>query len=635
MKPAHNRFLFCICFAVAFQVYAAQKPNVILIVCDDLNDYEETFGGHPQAKTPNMTRLAESGVAFKQAHCTIPICNPSRASFMTGLYPHTSQCFGFENWDENEVLKNSRTLMDYFRQNGYYALGTGKLMHNRGEKEWNEFGNPADYGPFAYNGEKNCAHPYVPSPYRDDFEAIDGSFGPLFRLQGELSPVTGKPFTWRTGNWKSQREMYYNSETDRDLTADELNGKWAVEKLTAFAAKPGDKPFFMGVGFIRPHTPLIVPQKYFDMFPLEQIQLPVIKEGDADDTFKRTITSKEDDRSGDRGTKMYDSLVASYGGDRDLALRHFIQAYLASVASVDDLIGDILDVIDHSPLKENTIIVLTGDHGWGMGQKDYLYKNSLWQESTRVPFVIRAPGVSKAGGSVDVPVSHVDLYPTLAELCGLKGDTRKNEKGAPLDGHSLRPLLADPQAGTWDGPEAALTALYKWANYYDPANQSYSLRFKDWRYIRYENGKEELYHTAQDPYEWTNLALSPEFEDQLDSCREKLLARIPKSRPGAASGKTPEEEWKDAYFKKHPEADANKDGELSWPEYKAYKSKVEGLQKPKPSVAVAGKTADEMWKDKYFGWHPDADADKDGVLSWPEYKAHKNALDAKQKANKK
>lgn len=533
-----------------------EKPNVILIVCDDLNDYVETFGGHPQVKTPNMTRLADSGVSFMQAHCNIPICNPSRASLMTGLYPHTSQCYGFDHWDSYEVLKNSRTMMDHFRKNGYHSLGTGKLMHNRGEKEWSEFGHKADYSPLAWNGNETCAHPDVPSPMRDDFGAIDGSFGPLINLKGRVSKKTGKPFEWRKGNWRKLSPFIYEAEKKHDLTADEINGNWAVEKLKGFTANPQPlkgKPFFMGVGFIRPHTPLIVPQEYFDRFPLETIELPEIKKDDWKDTFKHTITSDADDRSSTRGTKIYQSLVASYGGNRELALKKFIQAYLASVASVDDLIGDILDVVDNSPLKDNTIIILTSDHGWGMGEKDYVYKNSLWQESTRVPLVIRAPGVSKAGGQSELPVSLIDLYPTLIDLCSLPSNTVKNDKGRRLDGHSLKPLLSDPHNGKWHGPDAALTALYKWAKYYDPAHQNYSLRYKDWRYIRYENGKEELYHTAQDPHEWTNLASNPEFAQKLENCRKDLMSRIPKSQPSPKPDVKRAKIWRGSSSKKEPQ----------------------------------------------------------------------------------
>jgi arylsulfatase A-like enzyme len=565
----------------SFALAAAERSNVLLIVCDDLNDYVETFGGHPQVQTPHIARLIESGVAFRQAHCNSPICAPSRASFITGLYPHTSGFYGFENWDENEVLRNSRTLMDHFRINGYHALGTGKVMHNRDAKEWSEYGYPADYSPFADDGDKNIAHPDVPAPYRDDFGAVDGSFGPLMNLTGRTVPGTGKPLRWMYGDWRNIREMKYKSDTDRDPTPDERNAKWAVEKLKAFADKPDSKPFFMGVGFIRPHTPLIVPQKYFDRFPLDTIKLPVIKDGDAEDTFKHTIYSSEDDRGGDRGAKMFKSIVASYGGSRDLALRKFIQAYLASIASVDDLIGDILDVVDHSRLKDNTIIILTSDNGWTMGQKDYLYKNSLWQESTRIPLVIRAPGLSKVGGVCERPVSLIDLYPTLLDLCGLPTNTTKNAKGLPLDGHSLKPLLVDPASKTWDGPDAVLTALYKWAQHYDPAEQSYTLRDQNWRYIRYENGKEELYHLTEDRYEWTNLAPNPEYAATLTAYREKLVARLPKSQPGPTGTKTNADAWKDAFFKQHPEADANHDGILSWPEYKASKAKLDAGKREK------------------------------------------------------
>ena len=364
------------CLFISCQLLG-DKPNVLLIVCDDLNDYVETLDGHPQTRTPNIRKLIDSGVSFTQAHCNIPICNPSRASFATGIYPHTSQQFGFEDWDKNEILKNSRTMMDHFGKNGYHTLGTGKVMHSRDRQEWNEFGYPSDYGPFLYNGKDRIPNLSVPGPFRDDFGIIDGNFGPLENISAKISPDTGKAYSWQAGGWREQRAMKYISDEDRDPTGDELNAQWAVKRLNELAKEKGNKPFFMGVGFVRPHTPLIVPQKYFDLFPLDSIKLPKILKGDAEDTFKHTVTSKADDRSGDRGTKMYDSLVASYEGDRELALKKFIQAYLASVASVDDLVGDILQALEQTGLDKNTIIIFTSDHGWGNGEKDYLYKNSL------------------------------------------------------------------------------------------------------------------------------------------------------------------------------------------------------------------------------------------------------------------
>lgn len=578
----------------------SKPPNVILIICDDLNDYVDGFGGHPQAKTPNMDRLARSGVAFTQAHCNIPICGPSRASMFTGIYPHNSGCYGFFKWDGYEVLKNSRTMMDHFREHGYWTLGTGKLMHHMVRQEWKNYGNRADYGPWVFDGENKLAHPDVPAPYRE-IGSVDGSFGPLTSLAGRKS-ADGKPLEWWTGSWAKQRVLKVDSQDDRDATADELNGQWAVEQLKLFADKPGRLPFFMGVGFIRPHTPLIVPKKYFDMFPLESIKLPTIRPGDVDDTHASSIrgipSGADGPRSEDMGTRLFNTLVQSYDSQDD-ALRHFIQAYLASVASVDDQIGKILDVVDNSSLKDNTMIVLTSDHGWGMGEKNYLYKNSLWQESTRVPLVVRAPGVAQVGGRCDQPVSLIDIYPTLIDLCGLPGNTRKNQKGHELDGHSVKPLLKDPQNGKWAGPDSALTALYKWRTKYDPAKESYSLRAKDWRYIRYENGKEELYSTAIDPYEWTNLARDSKHAQTLVAFRNALKSRVPAACSSIppqppfqpkppATPKTDEgkaEAWKNQYFSKHPDADANKDGTLSWPEYKAYQAKFD----PVPAKGKAGK----------------------------------------------
>ena len=541
-------------FGVSLAV-ATDRPNVVLIVCDDLNDYIEALDGHPQARTPNIKRLCESGVCFTQAHCNIPICAPSRASFLTGIYPHNSCNFGFDRWDQNEVLKNSRTIMDHFRANGYHTLGTGKLMHHLRRQEWIDWGNDADYGPFAFDGTERVAHPDVPAPYRE-IGPIDGSFGPLENLAGR-NFADGKSYSWQTGNWRGTRTLRVDSGEDRDMTADELNGKWAVDKLRELADQPTHKPFLMGVGLIRPHTPLIVPKRFFNQFPLDSIELPVIRPGDVEDTYARSVRGipageePDSERTEDMGTRLFTNLVASYAAP-DEALRHFIQAYLASVASIDELIGHILDTIDNSPLKDNTIIILTSDHGWGMGEKDYLYKNSLWQESTQVPLIIRAPGVAKAGGMAGHCVSLIDLYPTLIDLCGLTGDTRKNELGRPLDGHSLRPFLENPQTDQWSGPDEVLTSLYKWARFYDPAEQSYSLRSKDWRYIRYSNGKEELYHDAVDPYEWDNLAGNPEYAAQLESFRAKLAARLPK--PDSVPAKSADEVWKDDFFKKHPEA---------------------------------------------------------------------------------
>jgi len=511
--------IFLLCGSA--QTEEVQRPNVVLIVCDDLNDYITGIPGqtgHPQARTPNVEKLAASGVAFRRAYSNNPVCAPSRASFLTGIYGHHSDGNGWPKWYNLPVLKNSKTLMHHFRDNGYEVVGSGKLMHFLKKDEWSRFENDADYGPFAFDGNENVAHTGVPEPYRE-IGSVDGSFGPLETLAylDDDDPETGwvgkQPWAWKAKPATAHKQNYLNfsDKGTRSLTPDEANAKWAEETLRDFAKKQNRQPFFLGVGFIRPHTPLHVSEKYFDRFPLDEVQLPVMRIGDNEDTYFKNYVDMENPQ--DKGHRYYKTLVESYGGDRELALKTFTQAYLACVAAVDECIGNVVKAVDESPLRDNTIIVLTSDHGWQMGQKDFLFKASPWEEATRVPFIIRAPGVTQPGGVAEHPVSLIDLYPTLVDLCGLKGDTKKNQNGHDLDGFSVRPFLEDPKSEKWDGPEGALSTLQ---------GKHWTYRTRDWRYIRYENGEEELYNHANDPHEWTNLADNPEFKEIKDALLKKM-----------------------------------------------------------------------------------------------------------------
>jgi len=435
----------------SFAAERRKRPNVLLIVCDDLNDYVNGFNGHPQARTPHLARFAETATSFVHAYSNNPICAPSRSSFLTGIYPHTSRNFFFRKWYENPVLRNSHTLMEYFRLNGYYVVGSGKLMHHLRREEWSDFQYPPDYGPFWYEDGKRVAHPKVPEPYRS-IGPVDGSFGALENVPPPAQRKKGAG--WIYGRWGQVQRLRLDGPNGRDPTPDERNAAWAAQKIQELERSSTSKPFFLGVGFIRPHTPLHVPKKYFDMFPLEKVKLPVLKADDAADTWYETVVGPDA-----KGYKYFRLLRESYGGTLE-GLRAFTQAYLASVAAVDECIGRVLDALDHSRFRDDTIVVVTSDHGWSMGEKDWLYKNAPWEQSCRVPLIIRAPGVSKPGARVENPVSLVDIYPTLKDLCGLRGDTRKNDRGAPLDGHSLRPLLEHPERGVWDGPDAALSMIY-------------------------------------------------------------------------------------------------------------------------------------------------------------------------------
>jgi len=499
--------------AAAMAAGKRARPNVVMIVIDDLNDYVTGMGGHPQAKTPHMAKLAASGVQFRRAYSNNPVCAPSRGSFFTGIYPHTSRLIHFGKWYENEVLINSKTLPEYFRANGYRTMGTGKLLHNWRPHVWEVNGHRANYGPFAFDGKKTVAHPSVPQPFRS-IGAVDGSFAPLSDVP---SVPKSKDAPGHTGwvdkpDWKTNRKLRYVSETDRDPTPDERCTTWAVNQLRSIAKKKQDpstgsgqdRPFFLGVGYIRPHTPLYAPKRFFDMFPLKDVKLPVIKEGDAEDTHYKDLFPDSM-----KGPKHFRLLKESYPTLEE-GLRTYVQAYLACVAAVDEEVGKVVDAVERNGLADNTIILVTSDHGYNMGEKDYLFKNSLWEESGRVPMIVRAPGVTKPGGVVEQPVSLIDIFPTLADLCGLKGDTRKNDKGARLDGFSFKPLLADPENGKWDGPEAALTVIKADNRSPDKIhNHHYSIRTRRHRYTRYNNGAEELYDHDTDPREWKNLAGDP------------------------------------------------------------------------------------------------------------------------------
>ena len=497
-------FSFLVFFDAEGQKRATAKPNVLVIMVDDLNDCIEGMGGHIQAITPNMTRLAQSGVSFRRAYTNAPMCGPSRASMFTGVYPHHSNNYFQAPWTKNEVLINTRTMMEQFKAAGYQVLGSGKILHHNKRELWSHFENEADYSPSPFDGTERVPHPDVPAPFCD-IGWVDGSLGPFINLEGRTTP-DGKPLTWTTGNPQMGfRPMRYIDDEDRDPTPDERNANWAASTIKSLSQHAAKQPFFMAVGFLRPHTPLVAPQKYFDLFPLDELELAVIKPLDEEDTHL-TISYRGDVFTLRMGKQMFEAISEAYGS-REEGLKRWTQAYLACVAAVDDNIGQVMDALDASPLKKNTIVVLASDHGFHMGEKDYLYKNSLWEESTRVPLLMRVPGLTQAGTQVQHPVSLINIYPTLLDLCGLSTQTTKNEKGWPLDGHSMTPLLKNPAAKKWDGSPAALTVVFAGnATKSNPVKQHYAIRTYRYRYIHYNNGLEELYDHKKDPYEWYNLA---------------------------------------------------------------------------------------------------------------------------------
>jgi len=496
-----------------------EKPNVVFIIVDDLNDYEGVFEGHPQAHTPNIDKLAESGVAFKNAYSNVPVCSPSRNSLFTGVYAHDSGDFKWTANFEQDVLKHNKTLMEYFRENGYHVAGSGKLLHKNKKEYWDEWGVEINnYGPVAFNGHKAAGHPSVPEPYRS-IGAIDGSYAPLSEVPVFPDSVSkGERTGWVYSAWKKDF-MEYVDENNRDLMPDEMHARWAVEKIAKLEKEEEGGPFFLGIGFVRPHTPLYAPKKYFDSYPIEEIQLPVIKDGDNKDTHYKDIYPATI-----KGLKLYRTLVESYDGDKEAAIKHFLQAYLACIAFMDDQVGKVVDAVNNSKFKNNTIIVLTSDHGWQMGEKEFLFKNSPWEESTRIPLIIKAPK-AKTNAKVRHPVSLIDLFPTLKELCGLRGDHRRNIEGGSLGGYSLAPFLHQPNLKSWEGPNGALSMVGN-GHREGKMNQTYSYRTKNWRYIRYYDGVEELYDHRNDPNEWNNLANVGKYSGQKEMLLKEMLEII-------------------------------------------------------------------------------------------------------------
>jgi arylsulfatase A-like enzyme len=474
---------------------SVNKPNVLFIICDDLNDYQGVFGGHPQAKTPNIDKLAKSGVQFVNAHSNVPVCSPSRNSMITGVYPHNSKDYGWTDLKKQPVLKNNKTIMRYFKENGYFTLGSGKITHGSVREDWDEWGMDLsnNYGPLYFDGEKNTSNPNVPAPF-NTIGGIDGSFG---RLSSVISQGKKDEKGWVYG-W-SKKPMRYINDNDRDLLQDELHAEWAVKKIKELEKREVQQPFFMGIGFVRPHTPLHAPDKYFDLFPIEDLKLEPWEKEDIKDTHWEANFDKDL-----KGTKYYKLLLESYNGDREMALKHYLQAYLACISFVDEQVGKVLEGLENSKFKKNTIVIFTSDHGWQMGEKDYLFKNSPWEESTRIPMIIRVPNV-KSGIKVEQPVSLIDLFPTLKDFCNLTGDHKINKNGGEIGGFSLKPFL-ESNSKEWQGPNGALTIVGNYGIQIPTEKQNFSYRTKNWRYIRYNNGQEELYNHQNDSYEWINLA---------------------------------------------------------------------------------------------------------------------------------
>jgi len=495
---------------------AQQQVNIVFVMADDLNDFIGVMNNSTGVKTPNIDKLAAKATLFTNAHSNAPICSPSRASLFSGIYPHESGQYAFGNWRQNQVLVNSRTIMEQLSFHGYHSAGTGKLTHQQWTKAWDEFGIRPDYTPLAFNGKKPVGHPDVPAPYNVNVGPLDSTFIPLSKVPN-VKASGNKPGHngWYYGGFK--KPFRYNNETDRDPLPDEMYAEWTVNKLAEFEQSNLDKPFFLSVGFIRPHTPLVAPDRFFAMYPLADINLPDFIEDDDKDTHFESLYSPKTSL----GRKHYDSLMASFDS-KEQALRQYYQAYLASISFMDEQVGKVLDALNNSIYKDNTIVVFTSDHGYNLGEKNNLFKNNLWQRSTQVPLIIYDPRTNKKQ-TISEAVSLIDLYPTLMDYAQVKTDNRKNDKGLPISGTSLKPLIEGEVSVENANDRYVLTVVKLWG---DKGLKNFAIRTKDWRYIQYGNGKEELYYNTIDPNEINNLADNSEYATIKEQLKIKLEQAI-------------------------------------------------------------------------------------------------------------
>ena len=480
--------------------YAAngnERPNVLFIAVDDLNDWIGCMKGHPQALTPNMDRLAARGVLFTNAHCAAPACNPSRAAIFSGRMPSVTGVWSNQSGSIGQLYPNVTHLPVAFAQSGYQTFGTGKLLHSRGKALFNEYfsvgqrWSPLSKKSVEYTDRelptKGTNHPrHVTQDSRGRKIVL-----PLNRMPSDRKPdlKDGESFDW------GPFDVPDSDFGDTQITS------WAIEKLT----KGFDKPFFLGVGYYRPHIPLWAPKRFFDRFVDSPGPLPKIKRDDLKDLS-------------DVGRKW--ALEPITAGSHATVVKYkqwqaAVEAYLACVTYVDHEIGRLLDALDNSPYRDNTLIVLWSDHGWHLGEKEHWGKWTGWERSTRVPLIIVPPKnmagrFAAAGSRCDQPVGLIDLYPTLTELCGIKAPGK-------LDGESLVPLLREPKRSTG---RAVVTM-------FDPGNTS--LRTERWRFIRYADGSEELYDHRNDPKEWNNLIGLKKHAAQKESLSQMLTEYLARS----------------------------------------------------------------------------------------------------------
>ena len=437
------------------------RPNVLFIAVDDMNCDLGCYGSDV-VRSPHIDKLAARGVRFDRAYCQYPLCSPSRSSLMTGRRPDAIRIYDLKT-HFRDTVPEVVTLSQLFRKAGYKAARVGKIYH---------YGNPGDIGTSGL----------------DDPKSWDITINPAGRDKAEEPLLTN--LTPKRGLGSSLSFMAADGSDE-----EQTDGLVATAAI-GLMEKHRDKPFFIAAGFFRPHCPYVSPKAYFDPYPLESIVMPAASPADIANVPAAAVWTQP---------------WPWFGVSREES-RRAKQAYYANISFVDAQVGRLLDAVDRLGLAERTVIVFWSDHGYFTGEKGQWMKSALYERTTRVPLIFAGPGIT-AGGTAPNPVEFIDIYPTLADLCGL-------EAPAECDGVSLRPLLDDPQTA-WDRP--AYSQVHRGGNL-----RGYSVRTPRWRYTEWgTDGKNgvELYDETADPEENTNLATSPDHADIVAEL-QPLLRRV-------------------------------------------------------------------------------------------------------------
>lgn len=449
-----------------------ERPNVLFISVDDMNDWAGPWGGNPQCQTPNLDRFADQGaVVFTNTHCAGPVCGPSRSAIMSGFMPYTTGAYtNGSNMLLSPVVQTHATMPEYFTKNGYITISSGKIFHaHRGE-------NGFDRGQWSFDVWEQAGGGWDVDQ-STLFSRRKGIINGVKQENPKYADPHGSEFGWAA------------TIRPTEETSDYMTAQWAASKLS----QTYDKPFFLAVGIFRPHLPWYVPKEFYDKYDLDSIELPEVDENDFDDILKPNGEPKFKPSS--------DYLWCS---EDEFVFKSAVRAYMACVTYADYCLGVIMDALENSPHKDNTIVIIWGDHGWHLGEKMRFRKATIWSEATRAPMLARLPGMTDRHVNPS-PVNLNDMYPTLVELCGLP------EK--KIDGRSFAPLLKKPET-IWETPTVTIKGP-----------ESASVRGLKWRYARYEDGTEELYNLESDPLERENLVHSEDQEAIV--AKKRLMYHFP------------------------------------------------------------------------------------------------------------